>query len=403
MDEKTDCWSILKINTTDDIREIKKAYAQQLRIYNPEDDQLGFMRLRESYEQALNWASVSKYDNDDTMVAQLDEQLAELLQYNTDENKFDYSDTLSVKLKEQLVELLSDNTGEVALIFEKLTELYNCFERRTNSDEWQWFFDSLNVSEFQVLQNIVVWFLNEHYVLPRYIWYYLDSELNFAGNPFFSWAFLMEEPHDTCTPLLTTFGDYFKAAGIDLAQYAELRTNAYIAYIESDWGPAEDFARRAICIYNKDYLMHAILAEALAFTDRKQEAVDHYQQSLTLQSDYRMHYSLARTWLELGEYKKASKEFYNLRSIFSAKGRREQKLVKDKFLEYEEMFLNDRLRVGEISKIGYSFRKNTLQQAKQISFVYRSPQNSWWMTFKGYIPIILSVGIIMTIRTLLHC
>ncbi|MCL2475309.1 MAG: J domain-containing protein [Chloroflexi bacterium] len=403
MGKKTDCWSILKINPTDNIREIKKAYAQQLRIYNPEDDQLGFMILRESYEQALNWASVSKYD-DDTMVAQLDEQLAEILQDNTDEDSFDYSDTLSIKPKEQLAELLSDNTSKEALIFEQLAELYNCFERRTSSNEWQRFFDSLNVSEFQVLQNIVVWFLNEHYVLPRYIWYYLDSEFNFSSSPLFNWAFLMDKPqHDTCAPLLTIFRDDMKALNIDLAQYAGLRADAYIAYIKDDWGPAENFARQAIMIYHKDYLTQAILAEALAFTGEKQKAVDYYKRSLSLQSDYRMHYSLARTWLELGEYKKASKEFKKLRNIFSAKDRREQKLVKEQFLKYEEMFLDDRLRVGEITKIGYSFRKNTLQQAKQISFVYRSPQNSWWMAVKGYIPIILSVSILMTVRLLLHC
>lgn len=46
-------WTVLGIDPTEDLSEIKKAYARQSRSYNPEDDPQGFMKLREAYQAAL--------------------------------------------------------------------------------------------------------------------------------------------------------------------------------------------------------------------------------------------------------------------------------------------------------------------------------------------------------------
>ena len=53
-----DIWKILGIEPTKDKKTIKKAYRQQLPLYNPEDDQEGFMALREAYEEALRFAEL---------------------------------------------------------------------------------------------------------------------------------------------------------------------------------------------------------------------------------------------------------------------------------------------------------------------------------------------------------
>src|SRR5262245_35266419 len=49
-------WDELKIESTDDVRVIRKAYTQRLKEVHPEDDPDGCQRLRAAYEQALMWA-----------------------------------------------------------------------------------------------------------------------------------------------------------------------------------------------------------------------------------------------------------------------------------------------------------------------------------------------------------
>ncbi|MDR0434522.1 MAG: tetratricopeptide repeat protein [Gracilibacteraceae bacterium] len=48
-----DIWKILGLEKTTDEEAVRQAYRRQLPAYNPEDDQAGFLRLREAYEQAL--------------------------------------------------------------------------------------------------------------------------------------------------------------------------------------------------------------------------------------------------------------------------------------------------------------------------------------------------------------
>ncbi len=47
------CWQFLQIQPTEDEAEIKRAYSKLLKVYHPEKDNEGFMRLRAAYEEAL--------------------------------------------------------------------------------------------------------------------------------------------------------------------------------------------------------------------------------------------------------------------------------------------------------------------------------------------------------------
>ena len=52
-----DHWSMLGLEEpTRDISAVKRAYARKSREYHPEEDPEGFLRLREAYQAALDYA-----------------------------------------------------------------------------------------------------------------------------------------------------------------------------------------------------------------------------------------------------------------------------------------------------------------------------------------------------------
>ena len=48
-----DCFKVLEISPTNDIKAIKRAYSSKLRVCSPESDPEGFKILRAAYEEAL--------------------------------------------------------------------------------------------------------------------------------------------------------------------------------------------------------------------------------------------------------------------------------------------------------------------------------------------------------------
>lgn len=55
------CFDILGIEPTDNVREIKRAYAEKSREVHPEEHPVEFERLHEAYEEALSRAKSGGY------------------------------------------------------------------------------------------------------------------------------------------------------------------------------------------------------------------------------------------------------------------------------------------------------------------------------------------------------
>ncbi len=126
-----DIWRILGIEKTKDKNAIKKAYREKLVLVNPEDDQEGFMALRQSYEDAIAYA-----DKPDE--AEEEEELSEIQR--------------------------------------KLLEIYNDFNKRIEPEEWSVIFSG---DEFVALdtceesRNEVLVFLMTHSYVPHKVFKFI--------------------------------------------------------------------------------------------------------------------------------------------------------------------------------------------------------------------------------------
>lgn len=134
-----DCFQVLGINPTKDIKEIKRAYSKMLRVYSPESDPEGFQKLREAYEQAI-----AKASEEDTVVepqTPVDEFMA------------------------------------------KFKECYDNFEKRIDENCWKELLDKdicCNIETSKEISDRILAFIMENYNYPYEIWTLFNS--------YFSWT-----------------------------------------------------------------------------------------------------------------------------------------------------------------------------------------------------------------------
>ena len=64
-------WKILEIEPTNDEEAIRNAYRAKLVVTNPEDDQEGFMELKEAYDRALELAAGDGNDEEENEYSEI--------------------------------------------------------------------------------------------------------------------------------------------------------------------------------------------------------------------------------------------------------------------------------------------------------------------------------------------
>ena len=239
-------WDTLNIQATNDIREIKRAYARQLQIHHPEDDPEGFMHLRAAYEQALQAVKLMSHAIDQTAESS-PETIAQI----------DLDISIDTEPSENAVDI---HEGILA----KLQNLYVDFWRRVELAEWESLFEEMNIHELYQLRLLALPFFNEHNVLPVDIWVYLDAELDLADDQRFLWPMLLYAKHDKCSSIAREF-TYNRKLDFNVADYAHFCVNAYLAWLQGNEEYAGNFAQKAIETYGKNYLMHEILGDYLRY------------------------------------------------------------------------------------------------------------------------------------------
>ncbi|MCR4856032.1 MAG: hypothetical protein K5908_07660 [Erysipelotrichaceae bacterium] len=140
-------WEILKIKETNDKKQIRDAYREQLSYTNPEDKPEEFKRLREAYEAALAYADEHRDETFKTPIEQW---------------------------------------------CDELRDLYSDFQGRQDVKKWQKLLNEkicLSIDSRMECEERLLQFLMEDYFLPHDIWIYLDSQ--------FSWQERQEELYES--------------------------------------------------------------------------------------------------------------------------------------------------------------------------------------------------------------
>lgn len=126
------CWTILKIEPTNDIKVIKRAYAKQLKIYHPEECPKEFETLQWAYETALK---IAKGSNKEAIVNSTDLQETPQRQTKTSPHSFQYRHP-EVEAEEKYTREYFDKLiGKEGKNSER--------EKKTEEDEKEAYFDAL--------------------------------------------------------------------------------------------------------------------------------------------------------------------------------------------------------------------------------------------------------------------
>lgn len=207
-------WKILEISETKDKDEIREAYRTKLTRVNPEEDQKGFMELRQAYEEALKKADM------------------------------DEEEETSGREEE-----IWDDT-EVGDFMRRVNEVYKDIKKRVNTDIWSEMLEedvcfSLE-TKTEVRDELLRYFMRHKY-LPNSIWKLLDEK--------FMLREYKEELYEIFPVDYINRGvieniiyddfinpDYLESlGGDDYDEYLQICYNVYPALSQSDFDKVEEF------------------------------------------------------------------------------------------------------------------------------------------------------------------
>lgn len=139
-------WKILEIDETKDESVIKNAYHEKLAFVNPEDDQAGFMQLREAYEKAMNYARQAE-------AAPISDEY----------------------------EALKDGS-EIDQFIYRMNLIYEDLDRRVDEAEWKELLASYDDDLDGELQERALVYIMSHHLFPWAIWKLIDEKFHYLAE-----------------------------------------------------------------------------------------------------------------------------------------------------------------------------------------------------------------------------
>lgn len=320
-------WSILGIEPTKDISKIKKAYAQRLKIYHPEDDPAGFQKLREAYDAAVKY-SKDIYENinityertkiDVRQQAEATEKIDEEVNDNSFPKSRSSRNNTVFNYKEHTANSRLDTENMNAAFMQQVEYLYNNFFLRIDIENWRTILNSdiiWNIKNRENLRIKISEFLFRHYHLPVNIWQALDYS--------FQWSNVNNnEQYDEAIKLIInriirtkelSYAYFIEVEGVDYETYLNYREAAFFEVERCGFKKCHFLIEKAKEIYNDDPDLLLIEGKCFMRESKYNKAISIFNKLLSKFPDHsKALYYRGIILYKTNKYRKAIKDFTEL-------------------------------------------------------------------------------------------
>lgn len=288
-------WNILGIDPTENNSEIKKAYAQKLKMYHPEEDPEGYQKLREAYDSALKYArrmsspslSIDSIPDDN---ANLNADLIEETVIEPDSRFFSHTLSMQDNLTKS-----NDQEKQIEELMVKVETLYNDFFSRIVPSNWESLLNSnvmWNINSRKTLEYKMLDFFADHRHLPQKVWMLLNSHFNWSDehandsySPYYNHeilAYIIGQINKV-KPLDYSF--FKQVEGINYDEFLDYKENAQNAYKSQNFSDSYTYIKQAKKLYQDD--PDLLRLEGILYLRNKEytKAIDAFNKLLTIDPD----------------------------------------------------------------------------------------------------------------------